>query len=75
MCNCMKTNITTVDQEGVACVGSEGVFLGWVLKSHQHHLTDKLRANEHVKGLFIRTETFYWLGGGGSCVRGEFLVL
>ena len=65
----------TVEEEGVACIGLEGNFLGWVLKSHHHHLTERLRTNEQMEGVFIRTEIFYWLRGGGLCTRGKFRVL
>jgi len=53
----------------VACVKINKIFLRWILKADQHHLTDRLAQSEHIKSKFEQVESFYWVRDNDVCFR------
>ncbi len=53
----------------VACVKINEIFLKWILKTDQHHLTDQLAQSEHIESKFKQVESFYWVRDDDVCFR------
>ncbi len=53
----------------VACVKINETFLKWILKTDQHHLTDRLAQSEHIEGKFEQVESFYWMRDDDVCFK------
>ena len=53
----------------VAYVKVDEIFLRWILKADQHHLTDWLAQSEHIESKFKQVESFYWMRDDDVCFR------
>lgn len=59
----------------IACEGEGGIFMGWIIQSHQHVLRKELEQGRVLKGEFLTANEFNWTNGGGVCIRCQILIL
>ena len=58
-----------ISHMNVACVKINEIFLKWILKANQHHLTYQLAQSEHIESKFEQVESFYWVRDDDVCFR------
>jgi hypothetical protein len=64
----------TVNQQGIALLGNNGVFMGWISQNDIGQIRPRLQRGEILLGRFNQIKPFYWINKGGQCKRGQLTL-